>query len=467
MPELDLSWYKPFANANGDPVTERFIRSSAPQAFIAGGVGSGKSLASAVKAGLACIQCPGTQGLVGRQTMPSLKATAMKVLLEGDEMPPVIPPELIRKRVKEDGGESVTLVNGSEILFRSFQDWNPEKLLSLNLGWVWLEEASEATLSIWNVLMSRLRRSTGPRQAWGSTNPDGHDWIWKISHRDAGQCLAERFEVNTHDNPHLPPDFMERMALMPKIWQKRMIYGSCDTATGQIWDEWRSEIHAYDPFELPYDWRRIVSLDHGRRNPTCVLWARVDRDGNVWVEDEYYEPGLVEAHATAMFAKQPATRGLVIKADPSVFAKGHDDVSIADVYAKHGVKLRRAVNDVGAGLDRVSEYLKPDLKIEYPHEHPKRGQAPSPRVFVSRRCANLISEIPDYRWKDLSPSAERNADEPEVPRKKDDHACDAFRYLLADLPRPSSVIDPNRELEREQRAPERRAHSAGVLTTTF
>lgn len=469
MTEIDLSWYKPFANRNGDPVTETFIRSSAEEAFIAGGVGSGKSVASAVKAMLACVRHPGTQGYVARQTMGTLRATAMKVLLDGDELPPVIPPETIKRRWSEDGGENVELVNGSEILFRSYQDWNPEKLLSLNLGWVWLEEASEATENIWNALMGRLRRSTGPRQAWGSTNPNGHDWIWRRSHPDAGQCIAERYEVNTLDNPHLPPDFLQRMLSMPKEWQKRYVFGSCDQAAGQIWDTWRSDIHTYDPKRaaLPPEWRQFASLDHGTRNPTCVLWCRTDRDGNVWVEDEYYEPGIVSTHAQAILAKRPETKSLVLKADPSVFSQGPDGVSVADIYAKAGIRLRRAVNDVSAGLLRVSEYLQPDPAKPFPHEHPRAGEAGAPAVFVSRRCANLIREIPDYRWKDLSASVERNRDQPEEPRKKDDHAADSFRYALADLPRPTRVVDTAALLEREKRAPERRTNSAGLLTARF
>lgn len=471
MPELDLSWYKPFANRDGKPVLETFIRTDAEEAYIAGGVGSGKSLAAAVKAALVSVRFPGTQGLVGRQTYSALKATAMKVLLEGDEMPPVIPPELIASRKQDSGGggENVKLRNGSEILFRSFQDWNPEKLLSLNLGWFWLEEASECTENVRNALLSRLRRECGPRQGWGSTNPNGHDWVWRVSHADAGQCAAERFEVNTLDNPHLPEDFLARMLRMPKEWQKRYVFGSCDTAAGQIWDTWSSAVHTYDPagVSIPYDWRQIAALDHGTRNPTCVLWARVDRDGNVWVEDEYYSPGIVSTHATAILAKRPETRKLVVKADPSVFNQGPDGVSVADIYARAGLHLRRAVNDVSAGILRVSEYLEPRKSEPFPFEHPRAGKLGAPMVFVSRRCENLIREVPDYRWRDLSPSVERNRDNPEEPRKKDDHAADSFRYLLADLPRPSTVLDPNRELEREKRAPERRAHSAGVLTTTF
>ena len=70
----------------------------------------------------------------------------------------------------------------------------------------------------------------------------------------------------------------------------------------------------------------------------------------------------------------------------------------------------------------------------------------APKLFISSRCMNLLMEIPDYRWADLSPAAEDKRDQPEEPRKKDDHACDACatascrgRARTARGPRPSSA----------------------------
>lgn len=455
---LPQKWFEPL------PIQHRFILDPAGEQFYAGGVGSGKTLSGAFKAFILGELFPGTVGLVGRQTYRALEDTTKRVLLDGDDKPPVIPAELIAKRSETD--QSITLHNGSRILFRSFQDANLEKLLSLNLGWFWLDEAAECTEKIWSTLLGRLRHPVGPGIAYGTTNPNGHDWIWRRAHPDGGQRLAELHVAPTESNPHLPADYVARLRAMPREWQKRWVDCSFDTAAGQIWDTWSSAVHTFEPEDvrIPGEWRRLESLDHGTRNPTCVLWASVDRDGNVWVTDEYYDPGIVSQHATAI--KQRAQTG-VIKADPSVFAQGPDGVSVADLYAKAGIRLRRAVNDVAAGLLRVSEYLEPDPKAPFPHEHPRAGDMGAPRVFVSRKCVNLIREIPDYRWRDLSPSVERNRDNPEEPRKKDDHAADAFRYLLADLPRPTRVVDTAALLEREKRAPDRRTNSAGLLTARF
>lgn len=452
-------WFKP------EPIQRSFIESGEGEVFYAGGVGSGKTLSGAFKALVISQLFEGTVGLVGRQTYRALEDTTKRVLLDGDDKPPVIPSELIAKRSETD--QSVTLHNGSRILFRSFQDANLEKLLSLNLGWFWLDEAAECTEKIWSTLLGRLRHPVGPSIAYGTTNPNGHDWIWRRAHPDGGQRLAELHIAPTESNPHLPPDYLRRLRAMPREWQKRWVDCSFDTAAGQIWDTWSSAIHVYDEDEVrvPPEWRRLESLDHGTRNPTCVLWAQVDRDSNVWVTDEYYDPGIVSQHATAITARSAKTG--VIKADPSVFSQGPDGVSVADLYARAGVRLRRAVNDVSAGLLRVSEYLEPNPEKLFPHEHPRAGDTGAPSVFVSSRCVNLIREIPDYRWRDLSPSAERDRDNPEEPRKKDDHACDSFRYLLADLPRPTRDVDTAALAEREARAPERRSNSAGVLSTRF
>lgn len=458
---VDLKWFQPL------PLQSDFILCPDAEQFYAGGVGSGKTLSGAVKAFTLSQLFPGTVGLVGRQSYRALEDTTKRVVLEGDDKPPVIPPELIAKHNRSE--QEITLHNGSRILFRSFQDARIEKLQSLNLGWFWLDEASECSETIWNTLLGRLRHPVGPGMAYGTTNPNGHDWIWRRAHPDGGQRLARLFHAPTHSNTHLPKDYLYRLEQAPREWKKRFVYASFDTAQGQIWESWSSEIHTYpEGVKLPYDWRQMVSLDHGTRNPTAVLWARVDRDGNVWVEDEYYSPGIVSQHATAILTKHPETKGLVVKADPSVFNRGPDGVSVADIYRKAGIHMRPAVNNVSAGLLRVSEYLEPDDNAPFPHDHPKAGALGAPRLFVSRRCMNLIREIPDYRYMDLSAVAERNSDNPEAPRKKDDHAVDGLRYLCADLPRPTAQpLDPNQQIAKQAKDPAKRAHSAGVLTRSF
>ena len=87
----------------------------------------------------------------------------------------------------------ITFYNGSEVLFRHLEE--PDKLKSLNLGFVELEEMSDTPESTFLMLLSRLRQAK--REGWdetaqleghkgfqyrlfGHTNPEPNKgWIYK------------------------------------------------------------------------------------------------------------------------------------------------------------------------------------------------------------------------------------------------------------------------------------------------
>lgn len=455
--EVDLTWFKPLPKQQG------FLDSVAQECVYAGGVGSGKTVSGCFKVLKTAINYPGTNILIGRQTYRALEDTTKRVLLDGDDKPPIIPAELIKHRSEQDN--TVTLKNGTTLLFRALEPHNLEKLLSLNLGAAYVDETTETVRAAWSTLIGRLRHPKGPGQIWGTTNPNGHDWTWSLMHPDGTEFDASRemFIAPTHENHHLPAKYVAHLMGQPKEWVKRFVLCSFDSASGQIWDDYDRRIHVVPHRELPGHWRRWEALDYGWRNPTCVLWFAMDNDGNVWVYDEHYEPEMkVAQHALAIKHKRSGRAFPAIQADPSVFAKGFDDRSIADEYSKNGIVLSPASNDVSHGLEQVAWYMKPREGEEFPALHPLyEVETGSPRVFISERCKNLIREIPEYRWKDLSLTREQNENQPEEPRKKDDHACDTLKYGLAKLPRPHlpKVRDPD-----EIDAP---ADSFGLIDVTF
>jgi phage terminase large subunit len=434
-------WFRP------KPKQEHFIRSAAREVAYVGGFASGKTVAGAVKALLVSLSHPGTVGLVGRQSYQALEQTTKRVILDGDDKPPIIPPSLVRRRIDDPVHNKVILNNGSEILFRAFQDWNPEKLRSLNLGWLYLDEASEASERLWNELNGRLRHPAGPGQAWLTTNPNGHDWVWRRFHPDAEHAAGDLFVSKTDDMADvLPSGYIQHLRdTMPLEWQRRFLDASFDTASGLVWPEWDRVFHVIDPFELEHQWKRFESLDHGRRNPTAVLWWAVDFDGSLFVVDGYYEPGLPSQHAAAIKATRRGREMPPIVAGGDVFNRGPTGESAADVYAEHGIQLRRANDDFDGGVLRVGEWLL-------------RRDAPRVFVFDTPGTLPFRQEIADYRWKDLSPAQEEKLDQPEAPRKIRDHAVDAFRYGIMSRPRPTVVPEP-----RDRDADRPKTLAAGLL----
>lgn len=458
----DFSWFRPL------PKQAAFLKATDRECVYAGGFGSGKTLCGGFKALQAALAHPGTVGIVARQTSGALRDNTQKIILDGDDKPPVIPAEMIAAR-NERNGTTVTLHNGSQILFRSFQDWNETKLLGPNYGFVYIDEATECTERIWLAFLSRLRHPAGPEQAWATTNPNGHDWLWRRFHPEA-EGTGTLFVSRTEENVHLSAEYIRWLRSQPSEWQKRFVDASFDTAAGMIWEEWDRNVHVVPTFTLPYQWRRFESLDHGRRNPTAVLWHAVDEDGNLIVFDGYYEPGLVAQHAAAILSKRdPARKWPPIIAAPDAFNMGNTGQRVSEIYAEHGIEMIRANDNVAAGLLRVSEWLTRRADEPFPDWHPYAGgYGPdglgAPRLFVVDVPGTLAlrREIPQYRWRDLSPSQEEKLDQPEEPRKKDDHAVDALRYGVMSQPKPFVVPFP------EEQEPHREpSFAVGVRSKTF
>jgi hypothetical protein len=70
------------------------------------------------------------------------------------------------------------------------------------------------------------------------------------------------------------------------------------------------------------------------------------------------------------------------------------------------------------------------------------------RLRISPHCINTIWELKRYRWKTYTNKKlafERNAYE--EPNKKDDHACDAIRYVIMNQPDPSAENPHNSDTQ--------------------
>ncbi len=447
-----------------------FIENKARFKIYGGGFGSGKTIAGAWHAFFLSMWYPKNFGLVGRMSYPELRDTTRREMLnlpiyiDGKEYPLVESP-LIKSFNKSEN--HLVFANGSEIVFRSLDDAF-HKIKSLNLGWFWIDEATEANEEIWLGLEGRLRRRGVPHVGLGTTNPEGHDYIWKrfiasatdITRIPSGkEGVPEKlraygnnsFLVTAYssDNIHLPKDYVPNLvARYPDEWVKRYVYGSFDTFSGLIYSMYRDEEpFLYDPAkqQIQSDWYKFIALDWGYRNPTAIVWGAVDYDGNLWIYDEYYSGGKTVSEVAEIIKAK--NNGKIIQQyliDPSTRNRsGVTGRSIIDEFADAGIYFNPANNDVRAGINRTQEYLKV-------------GERGLPKMRVNKHCTNWRTEVQLYRWKDLKAGATQDA--PEKPTKKDDHLMDATRYLvcyLYDTPiksaKKETVLDRVWKLARAQR----------------
>jgi phage terminase large subunit len=313
---------------------------------------------------------------------------------------------------------------------------DPKKLTNINLGWFLIDQAEEVAEDMFLMLIGRLRQRNAPRKGMVLFNPNGHDWIWK---RWVHLMLPYHSltHARTYDNPNLTADYLETFEGYPEAWKKRFFEGSFDVFTDQIWPDFDPDVHTLDPFPIPPWFEIIEGIDHGRRNPTAVLWAAFDERGNCFIVDEHYLAGkLVSYHAGKINAKRQQwgiPNYTVI--DASAAQKDpNTERSVIDEYYDYGIITIPSDRHKIARVNRVAEWLTLDSDWAHPITNEIREDG-WPRLYIFKNCYNLIEHVPQYRWRPIMPTAKEDARE--EPLKKDDHDVDALGYILMTRPRPA------------------------------
>jgi PBSX family phage terminase large subunit len=453
MPTIDLNKCFP-ESPTGDrgplPKQRQFMDSCFNEkgpAYIlySGGVGSGKTLIGCISVLTMAFLHSGDY-LVCRLFNPELKLTTYKTFLE------ICPKELIAEHRVADQIIKIKSVDGgiSNVIFRGLEE--PDKHRSLNLNAAYIDEASQVSEEAFTLLQSRLR-GKHYRKILCTTNPNGHSWLYRYwIKKDFGNDNAKRQFFSVHapsvENIHLPDGYVQNML---DSWSderiKREVMGSWDAFQGQVYTEFERSKHVIKPFVIPKEWTRFIGLDHGYRNPAAAIFCAMDYDGNIYVYREFYQnewiieeivkgrkgigPGLVD------LIGEEKIEGIWI--DPSTKAnrgKDSDFTTYLD-YLPQKYALIPANNEVSNGIDRVKQLLKLDSKTK------------QPRIFFFDTCVNVIEQMAQYRYQELTPGQELDKNIKEEPVKKDDHAVDALRYAIMSRPEEPKIADL-REKKRQE-----------------
>ena len=126
-------------------------------ALYQGGFGSGKTFSGSLLGIILALKYPGIRGLVGAQTYILVRDTTLVSYFEHlDKMG--LQEGVDYNYLKAES--KLVFSNKSEILFRHLEE--PDKLKSLNLGFVELEEMSDIPRSTFDMLLGRLRQEKKP-----------------------------------------------------------------------------------------------------------------------------------------------------------------------------------------------------------------------------------------------------------------------------------------------------------------
>ena len=295
-----------------------------------------------------------------------------------------------------------------------------------------------------------------------TTNPAGKGYLWKMAcddskshrvHPETGRKMFMWVEAASDENPTLPQDYLDRLVARYGFntpAYKRWVKGMSSALEGSVFTEFDPHpencMHVVPSgIEIPQEWEWGRGMDYGMVNPTAVVWAAKDPEGNWWVDKCHYAPEApeqrdqwsVELHAEAIKRIDATYDNLTLTpADPSMFAKIHTDgmsgvlFSTADEFYEHGVSIYPADNNRESGLSLMLDLMMVDKE----RCHPVTLTPGSPKLFILDRECNqpLIQELGSLLW--AKPDGTTEKGRPDDCMKKNDHAYDALRYLVKDSP---------------------------------
>lgn len=261
------------------PKQAEFLKDPAKYKLFGGSMGGGKSIVLCAGVIHMSITIPRNRIFFGRHEYKSFKQSTMVDFMD------MLPSDLIKSYNKTDG--EIELVNGSLILLGGLE--NQEKIKSLNLGGFAIDEMTQTTEAIFNMLGTRLRLNTVPdelRFGWGASNPEP-GWVKDrfVDPHLAGKPRRNHSFIQAlpYDNSHLPKDYIEGLKDdLPPLWISKYIEGSWEVFDNQIINS--SFIKKSDP--IPTDLEEvfiavdpaITETDDEKLDETAIVVMGVTKD---------------------------------------------------------------------------------------------------------------------------------------------------------------------------------------------
>jgi hypothetical protein len=301
----------------------------------------------------------------------------------------------------------------TKILCRSFENWS--RIIGLNLAWVLADEIDTVAPSIaskaFPKILGRLRAGN-VRQFGAASTPEGFRWMWNTFGSDEAQQRTDRrlIKMRTADNPHLPPDFIERLQANydPNLLKAYLDGDFVSLTTGQVYDRFDRTKHVREDFAAIEDEETIlVGIDFNVGNTNAALAVRRGRE--LFFFDE-----IAGAHDTDAIGQELRRRY------PHARILGYPDASGAN----------RSTNSSRSDVAILASY---DISNMSPKANPpirdrvaavqaalENGKAET-RLWVHPRCRKLIEclELQSYSEKG-EPDKEAGYD----------HMNDAAGYLV-------------------------------------
>ena len=445
-----------------------FHASTADEVLYGGAAGGGKSYAICWDAFMRCMSYAGTHAYLFRRTFPELEQTLVRTMLR------IVPKEL---GVYTASTHEMKFINGSVAHFCHLSNEGDGllKYQGAEIHWLYFDELTHFTKAMYDYLRTRLRAEKRlgivpcVRSASNPGGP-GHSWV-KMRFVDSTNVGAEikkmavKSEVlgttkyrtveyipaTATDNPYITQDYIVELEQKPKALREALLLGKWDAFDGQAFPEFtddpehytdRQFTHVIAPFEIPLNWTRYVSFDHGYSHPYSFgVWA-VDPEGRVYRYKELYGCVAGEANKGVMQSPGKIAEALSVLMEPE-FKEGLHISGIADPAIwdrSRGMSVEEMMRNVFSGvIFRKGDNTRLAGKMQL-HERLKFDEDGYPMLYVFSNCREFIRTIPAIVYDTKKPE--------DIDTAGEDHIYDETRYFLMSRP-----IAPRPVIEKKKRIP--------------
>ena len=361
-----------------------------------GGYGSGKTFSGSLLGILLALKYPGIRGLVGAQTYTLVRDTTVQSYFEHLEN--------INFREGTDYEWSSSLQklifkNGSEILFKHFDE--PNKLKSLNLGFVEIEEMSDIPYDTFKVLLSRMRQRR--KKEWqnftyrifGHTNPEmQRGWVYK-TFIDNPAPNYRLITAPTTENIYLPEGFCDELK---KIYDEQyyrifVLAQNGEYNNGLVIKDFTDENIKEIKYQPEMDLH--ISCDFNV-DPMCWVFAHKTED-KVFYFDEIAMENTTTAKACEEFCRRyPAHKGrIIINGDAS-----GDNRSCTSEYTNY-VIIKKKLLQYGYDVEIQIKAYNPPIKNRIMAFNSKvRNAEGEICLYVDKKCEKLLYNIYNLKYKE-------------------------------------------------------------------
>lgn len=435
-----------------EPKQLDFLSAVDDEVMYSGGFGGGKTLMVCLKAFVRA-QHPRAVEVLCRAVERDVEDTILPTLFEGSGGTPAIlqPGGYIWNKAKKwirllgKGNVPLGLIRYRGLGGARQSSLDKMTFRGQNVTGVGIDQAEELSVKQYNNVLGRTRVGGDglTRQVYGSANPSAPShWIAQrfgitASHDPrltpfvARELVVNRMTSRLRailtcpaENPHLPTDYIARLATYTGVEAMRYVQGRWVASEGLVYDNFLRERHVRDR-QGPWV-RTLVAIDDGTSKPAAILLVRVDTAGRRYYEEERHAAGMSDREKVACVMHWNAAKGPLeaVVVDPAAAA-------LKLSLSRAGLPVFDARNDVRPGISVVRTGFEP-------------GVGGEPGIAISPRCARTIAELEGYLW-------DPNSKE-EKPVKENDHGPDAMRYAECHIYEPPPLVfDINSAMEKAAR----------------